>query len=244
MRAWGKTDTGKVRSLNQDAFLVELTNEDAVALCIVCDGMGGAKAGEVASVIGATAFAEATCDKIDVGTSIKGIKAVISEAAHYANMQVFERSEADPDCSGMGTTLVAAAANSEGAVLINIGDSRAYLISDEGISKITRDHSVVEDMLLMGDLTREEARQHPSKNLITRALGTEAEAQCDIYECEVKTGDCILLCSDGLTNMATEQEILYEVLHGEGHETVCDRLIALANERGGLDNITAILLEV
>jgi protein phosphatase len=244
MKAWGKTDTGLVRPENQDAFYIDLLYEQGIALCVVCDGMGGAKAGGVASKLAAEMFVEGVKERLKLNMSPKYIASIAEEAVDKANAEIFEKSMTDSTCSGMGTTLVSVITDGSEAVILNVGDSRAYVIDENGIQRITRDHSVVEDLLIMGDLTREEARTHPRKNLITRALGTESTVKCDLYNRKVKKGESILLCSDGLTNMVEEQEILYEVLHGGEKEQACDRLIDIANSRGGRDNITVVLLEI
>lgn len=244
MKAWGKTDTGLVRTENQDAFFIDLLYEEGIALCVVCDGMGGAKAGGVASALAAEMFVDGVKERLKLNMSPKYIASIAEEAVKKANADIYEKSLSDSAFSGMGTTLVSVICDGSEAVILNIGDSRAYAIDQDGISRITRDHSVVEDLLIMGDLTREEARSHPRKNLITRALGTESTIQCDIFNRQVKKGDYILLCSDGLSNLVEEQEILYEVLHGGEKEQACDRLIDIANSRGGNDNITVVLLEI
>lgn len=244
MKAWGKTDNGLVRTENQDAYYVDLINEDSIALCVVCDGMGGAKAGGLASSLAAEAFVRSVKERQRINMSSKYIETVARESVLSANKLLYEKSISDSECSGMGTTLVAVIADGKRAVVVNVGDSRAYSIDENNIARITRDHSLVEDLLLKGDLTIEEARSHPRKNLITRALGTEETIECDIFTLDIMQGDNILLCSDGLTNPVEEQEILYEVLHGGRKELVCDRLIDIANERGGKDNITVVLLEI
>ena len=144
----------------------------------------------------------------------------------------------------MGTTMVAALVVEQTAYLLNIGDSRAYHISREGIRRVTRDHSVVEDMVARGDITPEEARNHPRKNLITRALGSEERIRADLYEQALAGGDFLLLCSDGLSNIVTDQEMLYEALHGGAPEDCCQRLLDIAMSRGAPDNVTAVLFEI
>lgn len=144
----------------------------------------------------------------------------------------------------MGTTLVAALAGEEEALILNEGDSRAYHISEEsGISQVTRDHSLVEDLVERGELTRDQARVHPHKNLITRALGAEPDLKADSFRRELAEGDFLLLCSDGLSNVVSEQEILYEVVHGGEACTCCRRLLDIALHRGAPDNVTAVLIQ-
>lgn len=244
MKAWGKTDRGLVRQENQDDFHICVDTDLDYGLCVVCDGMGGAKAGGVASSYASKIFAEEVESQLKPQMSKKYIVDLACRAVHKANSVLYEKSLSDAAYSGMGTTLVATVTDGTDTVFVNVGDSRAYLINDDGIEQITRDHSVVEDMLIMGDLTREEARTHPGKNLITRALGTEDTIECDHYLKKLKKGDNILLCSDGLTNMVEDQEILYEVLHGGEKEYVCERLTEIANSRGGRDNITVVLLVI
>ena len=244
MRAWGKTDIGRVRAENQDTYFIELDPAGST-VCVVCDGMGGAKAGAVASRIAASAFVEEIRSRAPgAERDADFLKSLAREAVERANREVFERSESGPEYNGMGTTLVAAVGSGNRVVITNIGDSRAYLITEDGIERLTRDHSLVEDMMMQGDLTVEQARSHPSKNLITRAVGVDETAECDVYYREMHPGEHLLLCSDGLTNMVEEQEILYEVLHGGDKALACERLVGIANDRGGRDNITVVLLEI
>ena len=144
----------------------------------------------------------------------------------------------------MGTTMVAALVVERMAYLLNIGDSRAYHVNDQGIARLTRDHSVVEDMVARGDITPEEARNHPRKNLITRALGSEEHTRADLYEKELQPGDFLLLCSDGLSNIVTDQELLYEVIHGGEPADCCQRLLNITMSRGAPDNVTAVLIQI
>ena len=143
----------------------------------------------------------------------------------------------------MGTTLVAAVAYSGGVVVSNVGDSRAYHITSDGIRRITRDHSLVENMVERGDITEEEARRHPNKNLITRALGPDANPVCDGFICPLEKGDYVLLCSDGLVDTVTDQEMLFEVIHHDDVDTCLDRLLEISKSRGAADNVTAVLME-
>ena len=142
----------------------------------------------------------------------------------------------------MGTTLVSAVSYDCGAVITNVGDSRAYHITPEGITRVTKDHSLVESMVDRGDITEEEARRHPNRNLITRALGPDISAECDGYICPMAPGDYLLLCTDGLVDTVTDQEMLFEVIHGEGPDSCLDRLLAISKSRGASDNVTAVLM--
>ena len=163
-------------------------------------------------------------------------------AAALANHEIFQRSIEDEECTGMGTTLVAALAGENEAVILNEGDSRAYYINQDGITLVTRDHSLVEDLVERGELTREQARTHPHKNLITRALGAEPVLMADCFRKEMAPGDYLLLCSDGLSNVVGEQEMLYEVIHGGEADSCCQRLLDIALNRGAPDNVTAVLV--
>ena len=235
MQYWGITDQGAVRVQNQDAFSVR-PQPDGRVLAVVCDGMGGARAGNVASEMTVALFT-AGFESVDGADDHR-----LGQAAIRANDEVFRRAITDDDCAGMGTTLVAALVGGKQATLLNVGDSRAYLINEGGIRQITRDHSVVEDLVSSGRLTREEARNHPRKNLITRALGCEPQLRADLFHIDVAQGDHLLLCSDGLSNLLAEQEILYEVIHGGDGDTCCQRLLDIAMHRGAPDNVTVVLV--
>ena len=235
MEAWGLTHRGAVRQQNQDAFAIR-NLPDGRVIALVCDGMGGARAGNIASAMAVKLFTEEF-----LRTSGREEERM-RKAAALANREVFQRSLRDEDCAGMGTTLVAALAGEGGAVILNEGDSRAYHIDQEGIVLVTRDHSLVADLVERGELTREEARRHPNKNLITRALGADPDLMADCFRQPMAPGDYLLLCSDGLSNVVEEQEMLYEVIHGEGDEGCCQRLLDIALSRGAPDNVTAVLI--
>lgn len=244
MNAWTITDTGLVRQQNQDACRAEVLSPDQVLL-VVCDGMGGARAGNVASELAVSAF----CDVVREGLADPEYEAgragvLLQEAAATANRVLWHRAKIDPECLGMGTTLVGALVDQETIHVVNVGDSRAYAVSADGIRRITRDHSVVEDMVQRGELTEEQARTHPQKNLITRALGTLESVRSDLFEEPRVPGTFLLLCSDGLSNVVTDQEILYEVIHGGEPSDCCKRLLETTLSRGAPDNVTAVLLQI
>lgn len=241
IKAWGITDKGAVRQQNQDAYYLDVPT-DMLAVGVVCDGMGGARAGNIASMIAVETFVDALQSRPRDG--IEEPDALLLLAAEQANTAVFHRASTDPDCRGMGTTMVAALVEGENAHLLNIGDSRAYHVCESGIAKLTRDHSVVEDLVLRGDITPEQARTHPQKNLITRALGAEERVRADLYHKELSPGEFLLLCSDGLSNVVTDQELLYEVIHGGVPEDCCRRLLEIAMSRGAPDNVTAVLIQL
>ncbi len=242
IQAWGITDKGVVRSQNQDSYYLNLA-EDGLVMAIVCDGMGGARAGNVASSL-AVDVAAAYLEELSREELLGDPGGHLTQAASLANEAVYHRAGQDEECRGMGTTMVALILWEGKAHVLNIGDSRAYHLGEEGIRKVTRDHSVVEDLVHRGELTPEEARSHPQKNLITRALGAEREARTDLYQLTVKPGEFLLLCSDGLSNLLTDQELLYEALYGEAPETCCRRMLDIALSRGAPDNVTAVLIQM
>ena len=241
IHVWGITDKGAVRTQNQDCFYLKEIESDLVTV-MVCDGMGGHRAGNVASLL-AVNVASAYLESLTPEELAEVPNEHLVRGANLANEAVYRKAEQDPDCAGMGTTMVSAIVIGDKAYILNIGDSRAYYIGSEGIVKISRDHSVVEDMVYRGDITPEEARLHPQKNLITRALGGDMRVEPDLYEKELRGGEFLLLCTDGLSNILTDQELLYEVLHGGAPESCCQRMLDLALSRGASDNVTAVLIQ-
>lgn len=240
MNLWGITDRGVVREENQDAYAL-LHLSQGQQLAVVCDGMGGARAGNVASTMAVEAFSNVFTALWDAGE--RSAQVLMQTAASKANEAVHHRAMTDSACRGMGTTMVAVYLDGSCAMVLNEGDSRAYLITPDSISQVTQDHSLVEDLVRRGELTPEQARIHPNKNLITRALGSEIALHADLFELDVKAGQFFLLCSDGLSNVVSEQEMLYEILHGGPVEQCCDRLLEIAIKRGAPDNVTVVLVE-
>ena len=240
MKIWGMTDVGLVRKENQDAYAVE--HRGSYDVCVVCDGMGGAAAGKLASEIAVRTYMETLVPALEEGMSPETIQSAMAEAASQANRAIREEAARKPEYAGMGTTLVSAVSGKDGIVLVNVGDSRAYRITAEGIQRITRDHSLVESMVERGDITEEEARRHPNRNLITRALGTDETVESDGYRTTLSEGEYLLLCTDGLTITVTDQEMLFEILHGGDEESCLSRLLAIAKEHGAPDNVTAVLM--
>jgi protein phosphatase len=240
MHFWGLSDLGCVRKQNEDALFIQQLNKSTL-LCVVCDGMGGAKAGNVASSLAADTFAQ------EVKRTLKGrkknnIEQLLFEAVNLANDTVYQQSKVSEEYDGMGTTLVAALVRGKTVNIVNVGDSRAYSISTEGIRQITVDHSVVQMMVQRGELSKERAKCYPGKNYITRAIGTEETVTCDGFLTQLTKGEYLLLCSDGLTNVVNDQEILFEVLHGGTPDSCCQRLIEIAKHRGAPDNVTCALI--
>ncbi len=242
MNVWGMSDRGLIRLENQDMFLVDVLHDQNQAVLAVCDGMGGARAGNVASEIAINTFSEEIKNLLKPSMSTTYMKNIALAAVTEANARVYEKSNESEHFSGMGTTLVGALVDGNKAVIVNVGDSRAYFASKSGIVKVTKDHSLVEEMLTRGEITEDQARTHPNKNLITRALGAEPSIKADAFVLTLQKEQVLLLCSDGLTNMLSDEEILSEILENGQLEKCCERLISCANGRGGMDNITVILL--
>jgi len=244
MKAYGRTDKGIVRRDNQDHYQIECLSGDQIILCVVCDGMGGAKAGNVASSLAAEMFIKTLKSQPMTLLDEELAEDVMADAMMAANRVVHEEAKSNPDYRGMGTTLVGAVVREQKAHIINVGDSRAYHISKEGIRQITRDHSFVEDMIQRGDITREEALHHPNRNLVTQVVGTEPRVTRDMFEIELQAGDRLLFCSDGLTNLVTDEEILQELETYEDLDKCCEMLITLALAKGGTDNVTNLIVQV
>ena len=210
---------------------------------MVCDGMGGAAGGRIASTLAAETYVAELDKVLKPDMTPEQLREASSYAVAMANQAVENRAMEDAELSNMGTTLVSAIAYEGGAVVTNIGDSRAYYITEAGITRITKDHSLVESMVDHGDITADEARHHPNRNLITRALGRDTNAACDGYIRPMEKGDYILLCTDGLVNTVTDQEMLFEIIHGDNQETCLKRLLEIAKNQGAPDNVTAVLMQ-
>lgn len=242
MNLWGITDRGSVRKENQDAYQAVFL-QAGLGLGVVCDGMGGALAGNVASRLALETFVSVVTNQCSNGLPLEP-KNVLLQAAEKANETVYQRSREDKACHGMGTTIVAALSNGVHAWVLNVGDSRCYVADVESIQQVTRDHSVVGDLVARGDITPEEARNHPRKNLITRALGVETVVTPDLYTLECRRDSFLLLCSDGLSNVISDQELLYEIIHGGTPESCCQRMLEISLNRGAPDNVTAVLFQL
>ena len=240
MQCWGISDPGCVRPQNQDAFQIEQLDRNST-LCVVCDGMGGAKSGNVASTLALDVFVQEVKRSWKSNMDQEKINQTLRGAVKLANFTVFDQAMQFEEFSGMGTTLVAVLIKGKAATIINVGDSRAYSVDRDGISRLTKDHSLVQMMIERGEITPEKARTYPGKNLITRAIGTEPVVECDIFHKKMERGDSMLLCSDGLSNLLDDQEILFEVVHGINKQHCCQRLLDIAKNRGAPDNVTCVL---
>jgi len=243
MQSWGLTDPGCVRKQNQDAYRIEELDRNTL-LCVVCDGMGGAKSGNVASTLAVEVFVEEIRRCYSPAIESDRVDQMLRSAVKLANFTVFDQAAQFEEFDGMGTTLVAALIRKQKATIVNVGDSRAYFIDRSGIRQITKDHSLVQFMVDRGELTAETAKSYPGKNFITRAIGTEPFVMCDIFHVDMARGDYFLLCSDGLSNVMDDQEILFEVIHGVNKQQCCQRLLNIAKNRGAPDNVTSILIVV
>ena len=241
MQSWGLTDPGCVRKQNQDAFQIEQLDRSTL-LCVVCDGMGGAKSGNIASSLAIDVFVQEVKNSWKPLMDQAKIDQVLHRAVKLANFTVFDQAQQFEEFDGMGTTLVAVLIRGKKATVVNVGDSRAYGIDRYGIHQISKDHSLVQMMVERGDIRPEVARTYPGKNFITRAIGTESSVMCDIFHLDVSKGDFILLCSDGLSNLMDDQEILFEVVHGVNKAHCCKRLLDIAKNRGAPDNVTSVLV--
>lgn len=242
MRYWGLTDPGCVRAQNQDTFIVEKLGH-GTTLCVVCDGMGGAKSGNVASSLAAEVFVREMRRNYRGQTDKEALEQMLGRAVKLANYTVYDQANQNAEYEGMGTTLVAVLIKGKQVTAVNVGDSRLYRINED-IRQVTEDHSLVQMMLRRGELTREQAKNFPGRNYITRAIGTEETIECDYFHLDMKKGEYLLLCSDGLSNLLDEQEMLFEVIHGQKPDHCCQRLRDIAINRGAPDNVTSILVQI
>lgn len=223
------TDLGRVRARNEDSFLID---EDA-SLYAVADGMGGHAAGDIASQTAIAAFRDTFAETRSIPAAMKS-----------ANRAVIERAAAEPEKAGMGTTMTAAHIRGSALLIGHVGDSRLYRLRDGALEQITRDHTVAQDMIDAGRLTRTRAMQHPASSMLTRSLGSRSDVQVDVLEDSVTAGDLLLLCSDGLTGMITDDDLAAVLEQDKPLELLAQELIESANLRGGVDNITALLVRV
>ncbi len=238
MKISAKTDIGRIRSSNQDSYAAgDLTSE--VSWAVVCDGMGGANGGNVASEAAVRVISDRLKSGYHIGMNDNSIKHLLISAVEAANITLYTMAHDNEELRGMGTTVVIAVRSSDTLYLANVGDSRIYVVSDSGIVQITTDHSVVQLMIDKGEISPEEAKDHPKKNVITRALGVDPEVRIDYSQEQLNDGDIVLLCTDGLTNYVNDENI-FEVCKNEDKYNIADKLVDLANENGGGDNITVV----
>ncbi len=244
MKSFGITDRGKVRKDNQDSFIIKEVDAKDCIIVALCDGMGGAKAGGLASTLSNKAFVAEVDAKLNSRRKKEpDYQAVLKGACSEANNVAYEYSQFDEQFNGMGTTIVGGVIKNDGSgYIINVGDSRAYHISrrSNSIYQITKDHSLVEELLEFGAITREQAKVHPQRNVITRALGSEEQVEADYFEFTLQSGDILLLCSDGLSNIISEFEMLDYAKEYPEPELLCGALVSKALNRGARDNVTVV----
>ena len=237
MQIFSKTDRGRVRTDNQDAYFAGKITDDSV-FAVVCDGMGGANAGNVASELAVRHISEYIIRSYRDGMDMTDTEKTLKNAIVSANISLYDKAVNNAELAGMGTTAVAAFVKDGTAVIAHVGDSRIYLVNGE-IKQLTRDHSVVQSLIESGKITPEDAKVHPRKNVITRALGAEENVAVDSDCLNLSNGDTLLLCSDGLTNFLDDKDIL-TVFQNNDISAVAERLVEEANKNGGGDNITVV----
>lgn len=242
MIIFGSSNIGKVRKDNQDSYLFDTVNERS-GFAVVCDGMGGASGGKTASSTAVNIFSQNLRELAEDSTDDQ-LTDMFSNAIKTANDKIYNIASNDESLKGMGTTLVSAVISKKKGYFLNIGDSRAYLIRNGILTRITRDHSAVQDLVDQGLITESQARNHPNKNIITRALGVAPEIEFDFFVHELESEDVILLCTDGVTNYVADLEITFEIAKQPNVESVPQKLIELANSRGGADNSTVVIIKI
>ncbi len=241
MNIFGCTDKGVVRSSNQDAYFTGTFN-DGTVFAVVCDGMGGANGGNIASRLAVDYLSASLKAGYREKMSENSIRNLLDSSIYAANIRVFDKSRESKDLNGMGTTVVVAIVKDNIGYIAHVGDSRAYVVSNNGLVQLTRDHSIVQSMIEDGKITPDEARVHPRKNVITRALGVEETVVPEFTVCDFNNNDILLLCTDGLTNYVDAKTIENVILSNEYSDPTI-KLIEIANSNGGGDNITAVVIK-
>ena len=240
MKIYSQIDIGKERSLNQDAFFAGEISQD-IAFAVVCDGMGGANAGDVASQTAVKIISEYIINSYRKKMTIDDFSKVLRNALLSANITLFDMALKDEKLKGMGTTAVVAVVKGDEVAIAHVGDSRIYLVN-ESLTQLTRDHSIVQTLIESGEITPEAAEKHPRKNVITRALGVEGDVAVDTAELKLSDNETLLLCTDGLTNFTSSDDIL-KTFKENDISLVPEMLVNLANQGGGGDNITVVTLK-
>ncbi|WP_416198091.1 MAG: PPM-type phosphatase domain-containing protein [Sporanaerobacter sp.] len=238
------SDIGKTRENNQDSYFYSQRRD--FPLFIVADGMGGHKAGEIASCMAVEIVRDFFLDKRkqNLLDNEENLISFIKESIYEANEKIYKRAISNEQFNGMGTTLTMAYFLNDKIFIGHVGDSRAYLIRDNELLQLTDDHSLVAELVKKGSISKEEAQYHPQRNIITRAVGTSEEIDIDIKFVKIKNNDIVLMCTDGLTSMIKEDEIKNLLLSEDNMQQLCNNLIKRANDLGGLDNITAIVIKI
>ncbi len=238
-----KTDRGKIRQHNEDDAGIFTEKEDRV-LAVVCDGMGGHLAGDVASRMAVSALRAVWEQTKDIPALPAESEAWLKEQITAVNQKIFDHSRAHEECQGMGTTVVCALYTGKTLTVAHIGDSRCYLLHNESFTQLTEDHSLVNELVRTGGISKEDAEHHPRKNVLTKALGTDPEVAVEAHSFEIEPGDKVLLCSDGLTNKVDDEKLKEMLQSASSLEEKAEQLVQMANDNGGEDNITVALLEL
>ncbi|RQD70340.1 MAG: Stp1/IreP family PP2C-type Ser/Thr phosphatase [Tindallia sp. MSAO_Bac2] len=233
------TDTGKIREINQDDYLI---HENSYCMFMVADGMGGHSCGEIASKMALEAVCKQAGSKLNNNVDVASVTGILNEAFHKANQQIMQYANENPECHGMGTTLSMIWIKDHHGVIAHVGDSRIYLLRNKELFQLTEDHSLVAELFRRGEITEEEALVHPQKHVITRAMGIDETLRADYIPLEFKPDDVLLLCTDGVTNLICDDELRSNLMNIKSASKTAKALIEMANERGGYDNSTAIIV--
>lgn len=239
IKLFAKSDTGEVRPSNQDSYAIG--NGENYSYAIVCDGMGGRNGGNVASEMAVNAIEQTITAKLNGILFDVVVKTAVMEGIQEANRLIYERAEKDTELKGMGTTAVVAVYSNDKLYLAHVGDSRAYILKDTDYTQLTKDHSVVQELVESGQISEEEARKHPIKNVITRAIGVEKNVEIDFRELDFSKNEALLICTDGLSNYLTD-EVFKSILRDNSKEDYAEKLVAHAKQSGGADNITVAVM--
>lgn len=240
MNIYSRSDIGLIRDSNQDSFKTKRISENAV-LSTVCDGMGGVNGGNIASKIAVDEITNYFLSNYNDDMSDNEIKNLLENAVYSANLKIYNKSKEDQSLEGMGTTAVASLIRGNKLFVVHVGDSRAYIINNNEIKKLTIDHSIVQEMVSNGEITENEARVHPNKNIITKALGVSKNIDPDYISVDILDDDVLLICTDGLTNYIEDDKLL-SMFKSYKIDVLPDKLISYAKEMGGSDNITLVIV--
>lgn len=240
MKGYFQTDPGKIRSHNEDAGGL-FYNESGQMLAVIADGMGGHQAGDVASEL-ATSFIQDEWEKTNTFESAESAESWLRANLHEMNESIIQHAQAHAECAGMGTTVVTAICTDTFASIAHIGDSRCYILNEDGFRQLTEDHSLVNELVRTGQISKEDAEEHPRKNVLLKAAGTEPDITPDVHTTQWNPENKLLLCSDGLTDKMKDEELLSFIQEGPDIAAICNGMVELANARGGEDNISLVIV--
>lgn len=240
MRVCSKTDIGRIRSTNQDAVKSGMISDELV-WSVVCDGMGGVHGGDVASEMAVLTISSVLSESLSEMKTDEEIKDVMLKSVFDANGAIYMKSRKDKNLRNMGTTVVVCVLSGQELYVVHVGDSRAYIVKEKEIQQVTTDHSIVQSMLDNGEISEIEAKNHPQKNIITRALGVDSQVEPDYFHTKIDQEDLVLLCTDGLTNCVEDSEI-YDVCKNNPFKFIPEALVKISNNHGGNDNITVSVI--